>query len=146
MALENVSQRLCCRTRIWKAVALASFHITRTHKKSVFGPAARFLRKGAEATLVPVAGIVSASRAHPGDLPERSRMGPGIYGAESACRLLRRSPGQVYRPPRGARLAAILRGPLKRRPERMNNYSAIIFSAWPKSVVIPANILPMLLS
>ena len=52
--------------------------------------------------------------------------GPGIYGAESACRYYYQTPARSIGLEQGARLAAILPGPLKRRPERMNNYSAII--------------------
>ena len=51
--------------------------------------------------------------------------GPGIYGAESACRYYDGTAARnVGREP--ARLPAILPAPLKRRPERMNNYSALI--------------------
>ena len=52
--------------------------------------------------------------------------GPGIYGAESACRYYHETTARNIGRPQAARLAAILPAPLKRRPERMNNYSAII--------------------
>ena len=52
--------------------------------------------------------------------------GPGVYGADSACRyhygVAARSVGREQ----AARLAAILPAPLRRRPERMNSYSGII--------------------
>ena len=51
--------------------------------------------------------------------------GPGIYGAESVCRYYNESARTIGRQP-SARLAAILPAPLRRRPERMNNYSEII--------------------
>ena len=52
--------------------------------------------------------------------------GPGVYGAEWACLYhYKTSARNVGRQP-AARLAAILPAPLKRRPERMNSYSAII--------------------
>ena len=49
--------------------------------------------------------------------------GPGIYGADAACRSLRRTPARNIGREEAARLAAILPAPLKRRPERMENYS-----------------------
>jgi monofunctional biosynthetic peptidoglycan transglycosylase len=52
--------------------------------------------------------------------------GPGIYGAESACRYYDRTSARNISREQAARLAAILPAPLKRRPERMNSYSEII--------------------
>ena len=52
--------------------------------------------------------------------------GPGIYGAESASRHYYETPARTLGREQAARLAAILPAPLKRRPERMNTYSAII--------------------
>ena len=52
--------------------------------------------------------------------------GPGIYGAESACRYYDETSALNIGRQQAARLAAILPAPLKRRPERMNSYSAII--------------------
>jgi monofunctional biosynthetic peptidoglycan transglycosylase len=52
--------------------------------------------------------------------------GPGIYGAESACRYYGGIPARNMGRQQTARLAAILPAPLKRRPERMNSYSALI--------------------
>ncbi len=52
--------------------------------------------------------------------------GPGIYGAESACRTYDRTAARNIGREQAARLAAILPLPLKRRPERMNHYSAIV--------------------
>jgi monofunctional biosynthetic peptidoglycan transglycosylase len=52
--------------------------------------------------------------------------GPGVYGAESACRYHDGIAARSIRREQAARLAAILPAPLKRRPERMNSYSAII--------------------
>jgi len=53
-------------------------------------------------------------------------LGPGIYGAEPACRYYDQTPARNIGREQAARLAAILPAPLKRRPERMNSYSAII--------------------
>ena len=52
--------------------------------------------------------------------------GPGIYGAESACRYYYGTAARNPDRQQAARLAAILPAPLKRRPERMNEYSARI--------------------
>ena len=49
-----------------------------------------------------------------------------IYGAESACRYYDETAARNIGREQAARLAAILPAPRKRRPERMNNYSAII--------------------
>ena len=52
--------------------------------------------------------------------------GPGIYGAESACHYYDGTAARSVSREQAARLAAILPAPLKRRPERMNNYSVLI--------------------
>jgi monofunctional biosynthetic peptidoglycan transglycosylase len=52
--------------------------------------------------------------------------GPGIYGADSACRSYDKTAARNIGREESARLAAILPAPLKRRPERMNRYSEII--------------------
>jgi monofunctional biosynthetic peptidoglycan transglycosylase len=52
--------------------------------------------------------------------------GPGIYGAEAACRYYDQAAARNIGREPAARLAAILPAPLKRRPERMNHYSVII--------------------
>jgi monofunctional biosynthetic peptidoglycan transglycosylase len=52
--------------------------------------------------------------------------GPGVYGAESACRYYDETAARNMGREQAARLAAILPAPLKRRPERMNSYSTII--------------------
>jgi len=52
--------------------------------------------------------------------------GPGIYGADAACRAHDKTSARNISREEAARLAAILPAPLKRRPERMNNYSQVI--------------------
>jgi monofunctional glycosyltransferase len=52
--------------------------------------------------------------------------GPGVYGAELACRYYDETAARNIGLQQAARLAAILPAPLKRRPERMNNYSVLI--------------------
>jgi monofunctional biosynthetic peptidoglycan transglycosylase len=52
--------------------------------------------------------------------------GPGIYGAEAASRAYYGTGARNIDREQGARLAAILPLPLKRKPARMDHYSAII--------------------
>jgi monofunctional biosynthetic peptidoglycan transglycosylase len=95
-------------------------------KNLFFGTGRSFLRKGAEATLVPVAEFVLGKERILEIYLNVVEWGPGIYGAESACRHYDEVAAQNIGRQQAARLAAILPAPLKRRPERMNNYSAII--------------------
>ena len=95
-------------------------------KNLFFGTGRSFLRKGAEATLVPVAEFVLGKRRILELYLNVVEWGPGIYGAESACRYWDETAAGSIGRQQAARLAAILPAPLKRRPERMNSYSAII--------------------
>ena len=95
-------------------------------KNLFFGTGRSFLRKGAEATLVPVAELVLGKRRILELYLNLVEWGPGVYGAESACRYYdKTSARNIGREP-SARLAAILPAPLRRRPDRMNSYSEII--------------------
>lgn len=95
-------------------------------KNLFFGTGRSFLRKGAEASLVPVAELVLGKRRILEIYLNVVEWGPGIYGADSACHyyygIAARSVGREQ----AARLAAILPAPLKRKPERMNSYSTVI--------------------
>ena len=95
-------------------------------KNLFFGTGRSVLRKGAEFTLVPVAEIVLGKRRILEIYLNVVEWGPGIYGAESACRYYEGTAARSIGREQSARLAAILPAPLKRRPERMNNYSALI--------------------
>jgi monofunctional biosynthetic peptidoglycan transglycosylase len=95
-------------------------------KNLIFGTGRSFLRKGAEFTLVPVAEFVLGKRRILEIYLNVVEWGPGIYGAESACRYYNGTDARNVGREQAARLAAILPAPLKRRPERMNNYSALI--------------------
>jgi monofunctional glycosyltransferase len=95
-------------------------------KNLFFGTGRSFLRKGAEFTLVPVAEFVLGKRRILEIYLNVVEWGPGIYGAESACRYYDRTMTRNVGREQAARLAAILPAPLKRRPERMNNYSTLI--------------------
>jgi monofunctional biosynthetic peptidoglycan transglycosylase len=95
-------------------------------KNLFFGTGRSFLRKGAEFTLVPVAEFVLGKQRILEIYLNVVEWGPGIYGAESACRYYDGTVARNIGREHAARLAAILPAPLKRRPERMNNYSEII--------------------
>ena len=95
-------------------------------KNLFFGTGRSLLRKGAEATLVPVAEFVLGKQRILEIYLNVVEWGPGIYGAEPACRTYDEIAARNIGRQQAARLAAILPAPLKRRPERMNNYSAII--------------------
>jgi monofunctional biosynthetic peptidoglycan transglycosylase len=95
-------------------------------KNLFFGTGRSFLRKGAEFTLAPVAEIVLGKQRILELYLNVVEWGSGIYGAESACRYYDRTAARNIGRQQSARLAAILPAPLKRRPERMNSYSAVI--------------------
>ncbi|HEU5404102.1 MAG TPA: monofunctional biosynthetic peptidoglycan transglycosylase [Terriglobales bacterium] len=95
-------------------------------KNLFFGTNRSFLRKGVEASLVPVAEVVLGKRRILELYLNEVEWGPGIYGAESACRYYDRTSARNIGRQDAAQLAAILPAPLRRRPERMNRYSAII--------------------
>jgi len=95
-------------------------------KNLFFGTGRSILRKGAEFTLVPVAELVLGKRRILELYINVAEWGPGVYGAESACRYYYGIPARNIDPEQSARLAAILPLPLKRRPDRMNRYSGLI--------------------
>jgi len=95
-------------------------------KNLFFGTGGSIFRKGAEFTLVPVAEFVLGKQRILEIYLNVVEWGPGIYGAESASRYYDETAARNLGRQQSARLAAILPAPLKRRPERMNNYSAVI--------------------
>jgi len=95
-------------------------------KNLFFGTGRSFLRKGAEFTLVPVAELVLGKRRILELYLNEVEWGRGVYGAEAASRYYYRTSARDIGREQGARLAAILPLPLKRRPEFMNHYSELI--------------------
>jgi monofunctional biosynthetic peptidoglycan transglycosylase len=95
-------------------------------KNLFFGTGGSIFRKGAEFTLVPVAELVLGKQRILEIYLNVVEWGPGIYGAESACRYYDGTAARHIGREQAARLAAILPAPLRRRPERMNNYSTVI--------------------
>jgi len=95
-------------------------------KNLFFGTDRSILRKGAEFTLVPVAELALGKQRILELYLNVVEWGPGVYGAESACRYYYRIPARDIGREQSAQLAAILPLPLKRRPERMSHYSGLI--------------------
>ena len=111
-------------------------------KNLFFGTGRSFLRKGAEASLVPVAEFILRKGAEFTLVPvaefvlgkqrilelylNEVEWGPGIYGADEASHSWYGTAPRNIGREQGARLAAILPAPLKRHPDRMNHYSASI--------------------
>jgi monofunctional biosynthetic peptidoglycan transglycosylase len=95
-------------------------------KNLFFGTGRSIVRKGAEASLVPVAEFVLGKQRILELYLNVVEWGPGVYGADAACRYWDRTAARSVGREEAARLAAILPAPLKRHPERMNSYSAII--------------------
>ena len=95
-------------------------------KNLFFGTGRSLLRKGAEASLVPVAEAVLGKQRILELYLNEVEWGPGVYGAEAASRYYFRTPARSLGRRQAAELAAILPAPLKRRPERMTRYSGLI--------------------
>ena len=95
-------------------------------KNLFFGTGRSFLRKGLEATLVPVAEFALGKRRILELYLNVVEWGPGVYGAEAAARDHYSTTALKVDREQALRLAAILPAPLKRRPERMTKYSAVI--------------------
>ena len=95
-------------------------------KNLFFGTGRSILRKGAEFTLVPVAELVLGKHRILELYLNVVEWGPGVYGAESACRYYYRTSARTTDREQAAQLAAILPLPLKRRPDHMNHYSGLI--------------------
>ena len=123
----------------WNAIELAAEHdleggrirggstITQQLVKNLlFGTGRSIVRKGAEFTLVPVAELVLGKHRILELYLNVVEWGPGVYGAEAACRYHYQTSARNLDRQRSAQLAAILPLPLKRRPERMTHYSEVI--------------------
>jgi monofunctional glycosyltransferase len=95
-------------------------------KNLFFGTGRSILRKVAESTLVPVAEFVLGKRRILELYLNVVEWGPGVYGAESACRYYYQTSARNVDRQQSAQLAAILPLPLKRRPDHMSHYSGII--------------------
>ena len=101
--------------------------ITQQLVKNLFLTTERsFIRKGVESSLVPlVEAFLTKDRILELYL-NVIEWGPGIYGAEAASEHYYHLHASQISREQAARLAAIIPAPLKRKPERMNEYSAVI--------------------
>jgi len=95
-------------------------------KNLFFGTGRSYLRKGAEFTLVPVAELVLGKQRILELYLNLVEWGPGVYGADEACRFYFKISARTVGRQQSAELAAILPRPLKRKPERMTHYSGLI--------------------
>jgi monofunctional biosynthetic peptidoglycan transglycosylase len=95
-------------------------------KNLYFGTGRSFLRKGVEATLVPIAEFALGKRRILELYLNVVEWGPGVYGAEAAARYHYSAAARNLGRTQALRLAAVLPSPLRRRPDRMTTYSAII--------------------
>ncbi len=84
------------------------------------------LRKAAEASLVVPAELILGKRRILELYLNVVEWGPGVYGAEAAARYHYRTTSAQLNREQAARLAAILPSPRRRRPARMDSYSAEI--------------------
>jgi monofunctional biosynthetic peptidoglycan transglycosylase len=81
------------------------------------------VRKAVEATLVPFAEIILGKRRILELYLNVVEWGPGVYGCEAASRLYFHVPASRINREQGARLAAVLPAPDRRRPEAMTAYA-----------------------
>jgi len=95
-------------------------------KNLFFGTERSIVRKGAEASLVPVAELVLGKQRILELYLNEVEFGPGIYGVEAACRSYFGTSARSIDREQAARLAAVLPDPRRRRPQAMNRYSGII--------------------
>jgi len=95
-------------------------------KNLFFGTGRSFLRKGAEASLVPVAELVLGKRRILELYLNEVEWGPGVFGADAASHYHYKVSARGLSRQQAAQLAAVLPAPLTRQPSHMNRYSAII--------------------
>ncbi len=95
-------------------------------KNLFFTTRGSFVRKGLEFTTVPLAELILGKRRILELYLNVVEWGPGVWGAEAAARFHYHMPAAAISREAGARLAAVLPSPRRRRPARMDRYSAII--------------------
>lgn len=84
------------------------------------------IRKGLEVTVTPLAEAILTKKRILELYLNVIEWGPGVYGAEAAAQYHYAVPAARVTREQAARLAAILPSPLKRKPARMDRYSAAI--------------------
>jgi monofunctional biosynthetic peptidoglycan transglycosylase len=86
------------------------------------------IRKGAEFAIVPLVETLLGKDRILELYLNVIEWGPGIYGAQAASEYYYHVPASGVSREQAARLAAIIPAPLKRKPERMNDYSEEILN------------------
>ena len=84
------------------------------------------IRKGIEFTLVPLAETILGKRRILELYLNVAEWGPGVWGAQAAAEYHYGIPAARVTRDEGARLAAVLPFPLRRKPTHMNELSLII--------------------
>jgi monofunctional biosynthetic peptidoglycan transglycosylase len=84
------------------------------------------VRKAFEYTLAPMAVLILGRNRVLELYLNLIEWGPGVFGAEAAAEYHYRTSAAALSREQSARLAAVLPSPRRRKPERMNQYSAII--------------------
>ena len=103
--------------------------ITQQLMKNLFLTTQRsLLRKGVEAALVPLAEVLLGKNRILELYLNVIEWGPGVYGAEAASEYWDHVPAAHVGREQAARLAATIPNPRKRRPDRMDEYSAEILT------------------
>ena len=101
--------------------------ITQQLAKNLFLTTERSLvRKGAEFAVVPMLEALLTKDRILELYLNVIEWGPGVYGAQAACEYYYHVPASEVNREQAARLAAIIPAPLRRKPERMNEYSGEI--------------------
>ncbi len=95
-------------------------------KNLFLGTRGSFVRKALEVPLVPLAELLLGKDRILEIYLNQVEWGPGVFGAEAAAQFHYRTSARTLSRQQATRLAAVLPSPLRRRPARMNRYSAII--------------------
>lgn len=107
--------------------------LTQQLVKNLFLSTSRsFIRKGIEFTLVPLAERILGKRRILELYLNVVEWGPCVWGAQAAAEYHYRIAASRVDREQGARLAAILPSPLRRKPARMNQYSQVILERMSK--------------
>jgi monofunctional biosynthetic peptidoglycan transglycosylase len=123
--MEKVLERDAERRKLGRGAST----ITQQLVKNLFLTTERsLLRKGIEASLVPVAEIVLGKNRILELYLNVIEWGPGAYGAEAAAEFYYHQHAAQIGRDEAARLAAIIPAPLRRKPDHMDQYSAIILA------------------
>ena len=101
--------------------------ITQQMVKNLFFTTSRsIVRKGVEFTLAPAAEWILPKKRILEIYLNTIEWGPGVYGAEAAAQAWYGIPAARVNREQAVRLAAVIPSPLRRKPSRMNSYSAEI--------------------